>query len=108
MKLNLTPRPLVVISMTLFEINSEPNSSAKKAPALVDLEMMYEIENQMNEIKENTLPRRDSVFTLERKINDDLLLKKTKIEITTKHFSLPTQAKYPVAAHFDGSKFDEH
>jgi hypothetical protein len=92
LKLNLTPRPLVVISMTLFEINSEPNSSAKKAPALVDLEMMYEIENQMNEIKENTLPRRDSVFTLERKINDDLLLKKTKIEITTKHFSLPTQA----------------
>ena len=99
MKFDLMPRPLVIITTTLFEIKSEPNLFTGKIPALVDFEIMYEPENQMNEIKENALPRRDCIFTLERKINSNLLLKKTKIEIKTKHLSLPAQTKIPDNAH---------
>lgn len=100
MKLDLIPRPLVIITTTLFEINPEPNLLEGKIPALVDVEMMYESENQMSEIKENVLPRENSIFTLERRINSNLLLKKTKIEITTKHFSSPARTKNPDKAHY--------
>jgi hypothetical protein len=99
MKLDLIPKPLVIITTALFEINPEPNLLAEKIPALVEVEIMYESENQMNQIKGNVLPRKNSIFTLERKINANLLLKKTKIEITTKHFSLPAQTKITDNAH---------
>jgi hypothetical protein len=108
MKLDLIPRPLVIITTTLFEIDPEPNLLAGKTPALVDVEIMYEIENQMDEIKKSTLPRRDSIFILERKINSKILLKKTRIEITTKYLSLPNQAKHPVGSQPCWSTFDEY
>ncbi len=111
MKLDLIPKPLVIINMAWFEIKSGPDLSTKKTHtlgALADIEMMYEIENQMDEIKESTLPRRDSIFTLERKNNSKIILKKTRIEITTKYFSFPTQVKYPVSGQPCRSRIDEH
>ena len=103
MELDLIPRPLVIITMTWFEIKPEPNLSVKEERALstlVDIKMTYELENQTNEIKEITLPRIDSVFTLKRKVDSKILLKKTKIEITTKYFSLPIRSKDSDKPHY--------